>query len=72
MRNRVVVFCTDGIVHRTTLGKVHYYPDSSILGYYYVSHDLCIKTNHGTVALNNSCTNYRTVKTVVGKYPRLH
>ena len=72
MRNWVLVFCVDGIVHRTTFGKVHYYPDSSIRGYYYVSNDLCIKTSHGMVALNSLCTNYRIVKTVVGKYSILH
>ena len=71
IRNRVVVFCVDGIVCRTIFGKIRHYPENSIRGYYYVKGDLCIKTNYGMFALNGLCTNYRIVQNVVKKYPRL-
>lgn len=74
MRNWVLVFCVDGIVHRTAFGKVRYYPDSSIKGYYYFnrSREIRIKTIFGTIGTNWNCSNYRLIKTLVQKYPRIN
>lgn len=73
MKNRMLIFCPKGIVHKTTLGKIYYYPDDSIKGYYCVysakNKSICIKTKDRTVSLNQYCTNFQEVKKVVQKYP---
>ena len=73
LSNWAFILCTDGIVQRTVLGKVRYYPDASIKGYYYKNkrREICIVTNSGTIGTNWNCSNYYVIKNLIYKYPEV-